>query len=217
MSENKKVEVKKGSEKPTLEISEGGKGIPIECHNCGHVWNYTGSKIETTPCPSCMYKVNIQKQRLDGKKKPDLKRVIDSLEIGQDLILTVQGDTDIKIQKDKVRIEEWSFDDELLKALEEGDILYWLRPVEKSPLEPFVGTCLPEDQLKDILSKAETEGEEGYVELANYFFKSRENVKRKIEEGSLEANPSIVDILKELNPFSRKGVPKIEEFDQGGK
>ncbi len=44
--------------------NEGKEGPMIECHHCGYVWIYTGEKSEHTPCPKCMYRVNIQKQKI---------------------------------------------------------------------------------------------------------------------------------------------------------
>lgn len=40
------------------------KMIKIKCHHCGHEWNYKGKSEFYAPCPKCMYKVNIKKNKL---------------------------------------------------------------------------------------------------------------------------------------------------------
>jgi len=60
--------VSKNSDNPKKIGNEGKEGPKIKCHHCGYVWIYTGEKNEYTPCPKCMYRVNIQKQKIDDNK-----------------------------------------------------------------------------------------------------------------------------------------------------
>lgn len=43
--------------------------IPMKCHNCGHEWYYSGQSDRYVSCPSCHYKVNKEKQRLDTNEE----------------------------------------------------------------------------------------------------------------------------------------------------
>ena len=33
--------------------------VKIKCHNCEHLWDYTGKKKFYATCPSCRFNVNI--------------------------------------------------------------------------------------------------------------------------------------------------------------
>lgn len=33
----------------------------IKCHHCSHEWKYTGKSEYYCTCPTCMFKVNIEK------------------------------------------------------------------------------------------------------------------------------------------------------------
>jgi DNA-directed RNA polymerase subunit RPC12/RpoP len=40
-------------------------GTPMRCQNCGHEWEYTGNADVYASCPTCRYRVHIEKHRQD--------------------------------------------------------------------------------------------------------------------------------------------------------
>lgn len=44
------------------EPPESGEGVPAECSNCGHRWDYTGDRQpgQNVTCPACSRKTELQ-------------------------------------------------------------------------------------------------------------------------------------------------------------
>jgi tRNA(Ile2) C34 agmatinyltransferase TiaS len=38
--------------------------VKLRCPHCGHVWDYKGKSKYYATCPRCMYKVNIEKNKV---------------------------------------------------------------------------------------------------------------------------------------------------------
>ena len=42
--------------------------MKVICHNCGHEWNYKGNSEFYATCPSCYYKVNLEKNKVGDEE-----------------------------------------------------------------------------------------------------------------------------------------------------
>lgn len=49
--------------------------MELSCHNCGHEWDYTGSKSDYTTCPSCNSSVKIS-----GGTKGKMDTILEKVE-----------------------------------------------------------------------------------------------------------------------------------------
>jgi hypothetical protein len=58
---------------PTLTTQKNE--IPIGCHRCRHIWNYTGKNEYVASCPSCKTAVMIRKHRLSSTEARKIKEV----------------------------------------------------------------------------------------------------------------------------------------------
>ena len=42
--------------------------VRLKCQNksCEHEWDYTGEQVKYTNCPKCMFKVHVEKRRVEN-------------------------------------------------------------------------------------------------------------------------------------------------------
>lgn len=104
--------------------------IPMMCHHCGHEWYYAGNSDKYCTCPSCHYKVNISKHRLDDEertpeeeenfdlKKGEMKELSDGLEVERTKFTGKYWIRKENVHKDVTKTE-WN---ELQETAEKEDI-----------------------------------------------------------------------------------------------